>query len=47
VEGDLQKAEGRNLRTYRQEEVLSHEAFGDVLGVHRTDMGGSSAGSAT
>ena len=38
--GDLQKTVGRNLRAYRLERGLSQEAFADVLGVHRTYMGG-------
>jgi transcriptional regulator with XRE-family HTH domain len=40
VEGDLQRTVGRNLRTYREAHGLSQEAFADVLGVHRTYMGG-------
>jgi transcriptional regulator with XRE-family HTH domain len=39
VEGDLQRAVGRNLRAYREARGLSQEAFADVLGVHRTYMG--------
>lgn len=39
MEGDLQRAVGRNLRAYRLERGLSQEAFADVLGVHRTYMG--------
>jgi transcriptional regulator with XRE-family HTH domain len=40
VEGDLQRAVGRNLRGYRHARGLSQEAFAaDVLGVHRTYMG--------
>jgi len=39
VEGDLQRAVGRNLREYRQARGLSQEAFADVVGVHRTYMG--------
>jgi transcriptional regulator with XRE-family HTH domain len=39
VEGDLQRAVGRSLRTYREGKGLSQEAFADELGVHRTYMG--------
>jgi transcriptional regulator with XRE-family HTH domain len=44
VEGDLQRTVGRNLRAYRQVRGLSQEAFADVLGVHRTYMGGIERG---
>jgi transcriptional regulator with XRE-family HTH domain len=44
VEGDLQQAVGRNLRTYREAKGLSQEAFADELGVHRTYMGGIERG---
>jgi transcriptional regulator with XRE-family HTH domain len=44
VEGDLQRALGRNLRAYRQARGLSQEAFADLLGVHRTYMGGLERG---
>jgi transcriptional regulator with XRE-family HTH domain len=44
MEGDLQRAMGRNLRAYRQVKGLSQEAFADVLGVHRTYMGGVERG---
>jgi transcriptional regulator with XRE-family HTH domain len=44
VEGDLQCAVGRNLRAYRKAKGLSQEAFADVLGVHRTYMGGVERG---
>lgn len=44
MEGDLQRAVGRNLRAYRQARGLSQEAFADVLGVHRTYMGGVERG---
>jgi transcriptional regulator with XRE-family HTH domain len=47
VEGDLQRAVGRNLRTYREAKGISQEAFADVLGVHRTYMGGIERASAT
>jgi transcriptional regulator with XRE-family HTH domain len=44
VEGDLQKTVGRNLRAYRQARGLSQEAFADMVGVHRTYMGGLERG---
>jgi transcriptional regulator with XRE-family HTH domain len=44
MEGDLQRALGRNLRAYRLDRGLSQEAFADVLGVHRTYMGGLERG---
>lgn len=44
MEGDLQRTIGRNLRRYREGKKLSQEAFADVLGVHRTYMGGVERG---
>lgn len=44
MEGDLQRAVGRNLRRFRQERGLSQEAFADLVGVHRTYMGGLERG---
>jgi transcriptional regulator with XRE-family HTH domain len=44
VEGDLQRIVGRNLRAYRKARGLSQEAFAEVLGVHRTYMGGIERG---
>jgi transcriptional regulator with XRE-family HTH domain len=44
VEGDLQRALGRNLRAYRHARGLSQEAFADVLGFHRTYVGGLERG---
>jgi transcriptional regulator with XRE-family HTH domain len=47
MEGDLQRAVGRSLRAYRQQQGLSQEAFADLVGVHRTNMAAWSAASAT
>jgi transcriptional regulator with XRE-family HTH domain len=44
MEGDLQRTVGRNLRTYRTMRGYSQEAFAEVLGVHRTYMGGLERG---
>jgi transcriptional regulator with XRE-family HTH domain len=44
VEGDLQRTVGRRLRAYREARGLSQEAFADVLGVHRTYVGGLERG---
>jgi transcriptional regulator with XRE-family HTH domain len=44
MEGDLQRAVGRALRRYRQERGLSQETFADLVGVHRTYMGGLERG---
>ena len=44
MEGDLQRTVGRNLRAYRQARGLSQEAFAEVVGVHRTYMGGLERG---
>jgi transcriptional regulator with XRE-family HTH domain len=44
MEGDLQHVVGRNLRRYRERRGLSQEAFADVVGVHRTYMGGLERG---
>lgn len=44
AEGDLQKAVGVYLRRYRLGMGLSQEAFADVVGVHRTYMGGLERG---
>lgn len=42
--GDLQKAVGANLRVLRLARGLSQEDFAEVLGVHRTYMGGVERG---
>jgi transcriptional regulator with XRE-family HTH domain len=44
MEGDLQLTFGLNLRAYRKGCGLSQEEFADVLGVHRTYMGGIERG---
>jgi transcriptional regulator with XRE-family HTH domain len=44
MEGDLQRTVGRNLRAYRDARGLSQEAFADLLGVHRTYVGGVERG---
>lgn len=42
--GDLQRTVGVNLRAYRTARGLSQEDFAEVLGVHRTYMGGVERG---
>jgi transcriptional regulator with XRE-family HTH domain len=44
VEGELQRAIGRNLKEYRLTRGLSQESFAEVLGVHHTYMGGLERG---
>jgi transcriptional regulator with XRE-family HTH domain len=44
VEGELQRTVGRNLRAYRETKGLSQEAFAELVGVHRTYMGGLERG---
>jgi transcriptional regulator with XRE-family HTH domain len=39
VEGDLQRALGRNLRKHREALGISQEDFADQLGFHRTYLG--------
>lgn len=40
----MQRTMGKNLRAYREARGLSQEAFADVVGVHRTYMGGVERG---
>lgn len=40
----MQRTVGRNLKAYRKAKGLSQEAFADLLGVHRTYMGGIERG---
>jgi transcriptional regulator with XRE-family HTH domain len=40
----LQRRLGENLRALRKAKGLSQEAFADVLGIHRTYMGGLERG---
>lgn len=44
MEGQLQHTVGRNLRAFREARGLSQEAFAEVVGVHRTYMGGLERG---
>ena len=44
MEGELQTRLGRNLRAYRIARGLSQEEFADVVGVHRTYIGGIERG---
>ena len=44
MEGDLQRTVGRNLKAHRKARGLSQEGFADLLGVHRTYMGGVERG---
>ena len=44
MEGELQRVLGENLRAYRVARGLSQEAFAEVVGVHRTYMGGLERG---
>ncbi len=44
VEGELQRQFGQSLRALRKARSLSQEVFADVLGVHRTYMGGLERG---
>jgi transcriptional regulator with XRE-family HTH domain len=44
VEGDLQRRLGECLRALRADTGLSQEAFADLLGIHRTYIGGLERG---
>ncbi len=44
MEGELQQILGRNLRAYRKAHNLSQEGFAEIMGVHRTYMGGLERG---
>lgn len=44
VEGELQVIVGRRLRDHRASSGLSQEEFADVIGVHRTYLGGLERG---
>jgi transcriptional regulator with XRE-family HTH domain len=44
MEGDLQQTVGRRLLAYRKSVGLTQEALADILGVHRTYLGGIERG---
>jgi transcriptional regulator with XRE-family HTH domain len=44
VEGDIQAAVGRHLREHREARGLSQENLANLLGVHRTYLGGVERG---
>ena len=43
-EGELQQRVGKNLLAYRRAREMSQERLAEVLGVHRTYMGGIERG---
>lgn len=44
MEGELQQILGRNLRAVRAASGLTQEEFADLLGIHRTYIGGLERG---
>lgn len=44
MEGDLQQTVGRRLLEYRKSVGLTQEALAEILGVHRTYLGGIERG---
>ena len=44
MDGELQRVLGRNLRRHRQELGLSQERFAELIGFHRTYVGGLERG---
>lgn len=44
MEGELQRVLGRNLRAYRLRKGYSQERFAEILGFHRTYVGGLERG---
>jgi transcriptional regulator with XRE-family HTH domain len=44
MEGDLQRVVGRHLRAYRKNQGMTQEGLAEVLGIHRTYMGGIERG---
>lgn len=44
MEGDLQRAVGKNLRAYRVARGINQEDFADMLDLHRTYVGGIERG---